>query len=275
MRLQRCRLTDTQGFLLLVLLGSTGLADIALSAPGISDPSPYGVPAATALTAQVRQEGGPPPDYLGTDACLLCHALPIAPGQASHASLLTFGELAAVQHHACEVCHGPGSAHTVGGGNQNGILHPLRTTAEVADAICLECHQWEGGDSSGVWDTSPHAGAGLSCVTCHQPHHAVPGLLRPFRGATRGDLMRGDELETVLVIPEPPFAGPESTLLQIPYADLVGASSTLEQFCASCHPGVASTALHQYFPADVAGQLNCATCHDPHHRFPPTTTRPQ
>ncbi len=40
----------------------------------------------------------------------------------------------------CEKCHGPGSAHVTGGGDENLIMNPNHMTAEAATEICGACH---------------------------------------------------------------------------------------------------------------------------------------
>ena len=40
----------------------------------------------------------------------------------------------------CEMCHGPGSAHVLAGGDPGKILNPARLSAEKANEVCGRCH---------------------------------------------------------------------------------------------------------------------------------------
>ncbi len=40
----------------------------------------------------------------------------------------------------CESCHGPGSAHILGGGDPSKIVHPEELSTDEANAICGQCH---------------------------------------------------------------------------------------------------------------------------------------
>jgi DmsE family decaheme c-type cytochrome len=66
----------------------------------------------------------------------------------------------------CENCHGAGSQHVDGGGDVTKIFDPAKATPKEAAANCLGCH-------AGVhpnFERSPHAKAGVSCISCHDIH---------------------------------------------------------------------------------------------------------
>jgi DmsE family decaheme c-type cytochrome len=106
--------------------------------------------------------------YVGNDTCALCHA-PEATGMANnpHSKL-------ALQHggtgSTCESCHGPGKAHVDGGGDITKIVHFDKLTPKQIETTCLGCHA----DTHPNFLRSPHAKAGVSCLSCHSVHKSAP-----------------------------------------------------------------------------------------------------
>ncbi|MBI3092442.1 MAG: cytochrome c3 family protein [Candidatus Tectomicrobia bacterium] len=76
----------------------------------------------------------------------------------------------------CENCHGAGSRHAASG-------DPTAITKDSSATLCGRCHTRGAADSipasggfirhqeqNNEFQASPHANAGLQCVTCHDPH---------------------------------------------------------------------------------------------------------
>lgn len=79
-------------------------------------------------------DGGKQADY----KCVGCHVTGF--GQVGGSSLGFTRNLQDVQ---CETCHGPGSAHVVGEGNEE----PLAIKRDTPETVCLGCHTEEHSDT--------------------------------------------------------------------------------------------------------------------------------
>lgn len=102
--------------------------------------------------------------YVGQETCATCHEDVVKKfGTNPHSRL-------ALEHAGkgvtCESCHGPGKAHVEGGGDVTKIRHFDALNPQQISQTCLGCH-------NGVhpnYQRSPHAKAGLSCLSCHNVH---------------------------------------------------------------------------------------------------------
>ncbi|HUX44815.1 MAG TPA: DmsE family decaheme c-type cytochrome [Terracidiphilus sp.] len=132
------------------MLGAVLFCSTALAAPANGEKS-AGTNAASA-------------DFVGSETCATCHT-DQAKGFANnpHTKIaLEHGKAGA----SCESCHGPGKAHVDGGGDPSKIFNPAKATAKQVDAKCLSCHA----GTHPNFLRSPHAKAGVSCISCHSVH---------------------------------------------------------------------------------------------------------
>jgi DmsE family decaheme c-type cytochrome len=109
-----------------------------------------------------------PADFVGNDACALCHA-PEATGMANNAHsklALKHGGTGAT----CESCHGAGKAHVDSGGDITKIGRLNKMSPKEVDATCLGCHA----GAHPNFLRSPHAKANVSCLGCHSVHKSEP-----------------------------------------------------------------------------------------------------
>lgn len=101
---------------------------------------------------------------VGAETCATCHA-DEAKGFADnpHSRIeLMHGKLGVT----CESCHGPGKAHVDAGGDPSKILNLSKASAKEVDEKCLSCHA----GTHPNFLRSPHAKAGVSCLSCHSIH---------------------------------------------------------------------------------------------------------
>ncbi len=144
----------------MLMLGAGLMCVPALAAPGAK-------PAKAQATAQIKDTN--PADYVGSDTCATCHA-DVASKFANnpHTKIaLEHGKTGAT----CESCHGAGKAHVDGGGDITKIFDPAKATPREVDANCLSCHA----GTHPNFLRSPHAKAGVSCISCHDVHSSQGG----------------------------------------------------------------------------------------------------
>jgi DmsE family decaheme c-type cytochrome len=118
--------------------------------------------AAKAATAQTKDTNQA--DFVGAAVCATCHESEAKGfGSNPHSKLaLEHGKTGVT----CEACHGAGKAHVDGGGDITKIFDPAKATARQVDETCLGCHA----GAHPNFERSPHAKAGVSCVSCHSVH---------------------------------------------------------------------------------------------------------
>lgn len=125
--------------------------------------------------AQDKLQAGSPPDasavgsaaagYVGEQTCAMCHSAEADEFSTNPHAKLVFEH--GGKGVTCESCHGPGKAHVDSGGTTE-VFDFTKALGTAVDAKCLSCH-------AGVhpnFERSPHARAGLSCLSCHSVHHA-------------------------------------------------------------------------------------------------------
>jgi predicted CXXCH cytochrome family protein len=204
--------------------------------------------------------GGPPGEYTGVEKCRSCHKAETVEFLKTTHSKLTFPGKDYIQ--GCEVCHGPGKAHSdaveAAHGDDAKIAlslteHPIfafrGTPSENADR-CLSCHI--SSRQQEFFSHSEHAAHGLSCNQCHATH-----LVDEIKDQSKGELTY-----------------PQAYLFQVPkLADQVRwlHNSLLKEpepaLCFSCHGTIqAQFALpvHHRVPE---GLMKCTDCHSPHGTF--------
>lgn len=141
------------------------------------------------LTARVEPRPADPREYLGRaldaeslTSCLECHMT------SEHAARDATAPEAADRGIGCERCHGPGGNHLRAvalGFPDPAIARPRLADAAGITTLCAHCH---GGDDTSIRPEDPRfvrfqsrtlvlspcytrSAGGLSCVTCHDPHH--------------------------------------------------------------------------------------------------------
>jgi DmsE family decaheme c-type cytochrome len=131
---------------------------------GILCATAFGAPASGAKQAGAPAKDAAASDFVGSDTCGTCHA-EVAKGFASNPHT-KIAEMHGKSGITCEGCHGAGRAHVEGGGDKAKIFNPAKASPKDVDAKCLGCHA----GTHPNFDRSPHAKAGVSCISCHSVH---------------------------------------------------------------------------------------------------------
>jgi DmsE family decaheme c-type cytochrome len=219
---------------------------------------------ATAQTLQHSSSGTVqnPDDYVGNDTCATCHQ-DVTDGLANnpHSKLaLKHGGTGAT----CESCHGAGKAHVDGGGDVTKIVRFDKLTPKQIDETCLGCHA----NTHPNFLRSPHAKAGVSCLSCHSIHKSVPQT-------------------TLLVATQPKLCYQCHTDIKPSFAMLfhhpvnegvvkcsdchnvhgtfennnLRATADQDAICTKCHTDVRGPFVFEHAPVKGEG---CMSCHTPH-----------
>jgi len=195
--------------------------------------------------------------FIGTDACIPCHADVYRQFQASaHARLRP--QTSAAPSRGCETCHGQGSRHAQTKGAPGTIIAFARLTPEQRSGICLHCHSR---DPGAAWRNSRHAMSGIACTQCHHPHPGKVALpedpelcfschqekkaqhLLPSRHPVAEKKMRCARCHNV--------HGAEHACLN---------QTQVNEVCLSCHAQYQGPFVYEHAPVVE----DCSICHEPH-----------
>jgi DmsE family decaheme c-type cytochrome len=231
----------------MLMAGACMVCATAMAAPAPSQPSSPQIPGAT---------------FVGQQTCTQCHG-DVVQGFAEnpHTKMV---DLHGDNGITCENCHGPGSLHAAGGGDVSKIFDPAKAKPQQINETCLRCHATVHPD----FLRSPHAKAGLSCISCHMVHGAP--VKQDLLKAQQPQLC--DQCHTdVKASFNMPFHHPvpEGAVKCTDCHDVHGTflpnnlRNTADQnmVCAKCHTDVRGPFVFEHMPVKAQG---CLGCHTPH-----------
>ncbi len=224
---------------LMLLLGAGIICATALAASG---------PENKAASASTKAAAPASSNYVGADVCAACHQETVN-GFANNPHqrmVLMHGDNGVT----CENCHGPGQAHVESGGTTK-MFQFASAPAKDVDAKCLGCHA----GAHPNFLRSPHAEAGVSCVSCHSIHGGNTQL--PGQEAAK-------KFPAFLATPDAtPTGSGKEMLLKAPQPTL----------CFQCHADVRPNFDMPFHHPVNEGVVQCSDCHDVHGTFGPNNLK--
>jgi len=240
--------------------------------PALTLAQPQAKPASAGQTAPVAQEkkapatpAAEPSTYAGAEACKTCHAEIYTGWEKSPHWKQTYKE-GGIAKHGCEDCHGPASSHVADPSDTSKLFLFDKASTKEINQRCLTCHA--GGTQHMNAINSEHTKNGVSCVSCHSPHHAKesefllvkaqPELCytchlqqkaqfdMPFHHRVNEGLIQCSDCHNVHGT-----VGPKQ----------VRTSSTQDAVCFKCHIDKQGPFVFEHAPIKVDG---CQSCHLTH-----------
>ena len=198
-----------------------------------------------------------PDNYVGQEVCMGCHSDEADQLKKTPMAVLLTDKFP-LEQRGCEACHGPGKAHveavTNGDPNFATLIYSFaRHTPRDNATRCLSCHQEkrllggkEADERQGLFKHSRHLGAGVSCISCHDPH------LLPAKEVAKP----GQAIEAYFSRPKlaPEKEWLNNRLLRQPEPNL----------CYTCHQDTQAEFQLPVRHRVNEGLVKCSDCHNPH-----------
>ena len=204
--------------------------------------------------------------YMGSDVCKTCHEEPYNSWEKSPHWKTTLDTKVGPAHQGCESCHGPGSEHVAGGGDVTKIFTFKNATVKDINSRCMTCHA--GGTQHMNALNSVHTENGVSCISCHSPHHAQTKEFLLTKA--QPDLCYGCHLNKKAEFEMPFHHRVNEGLVQCSDCHnihgtegpkQVRMASSQDEVCFTCHNDKQGPFVYEHAPVKVEG---CESCHTVH-----------
>ena len=200
-------------------------------------------------------------EYMGSEACAVCHQDKIETMQASPHGQASDSR-SPFSLHGCETCHGPGELHFKTEGNcAISMTGRYGESVEQRNEICLACHK---GGARTHWFSSIHEAEDLACVSCHSIHKRNDVIHRNSQIEVCFTCHKDIRAQTLSTSSHPIQ---ENKVICSDCHNSHGSTgpSSLKQFtinenCYSCHAEKRGPFLWEHYPASE----DCTLCHRVH-----------
>jgi DmsE family decaheme c-type cytochrome len=247
------RLIDLQRILptILVLLGVSPAQSI--------------VSAGTSSRAAPTNEK-PALSYVGSDTCKTCHEDIYNGWEKSPHWKTTLNTFGGPSKQGCEGCHGPGRAHVDGGGDVSKLFTFKNASTKTITDRCLSCHADGAQHMNAI--NSLHTKNGVSCISCHSPHHAETREFLLLK--SQPELCYSCHLQQRAQFEMPFHHRVDEGLIGCTdchnvhgtvLPKQVRRASTQDAVCFGCHSDKQGPFVFEHQPVKIEG---CASCHIPH-----------
>lgn len=201
--------------------------------------------------------------YAGPGACKTCHEEIYNGWEKSPHWKTTLDAKGGPSHQGCEGCHGGAASHVADPSDTSKLFLFKKASAKEVTQRCLTCHA--GGTQHMNALNSIHTRNGVSCTSCHSPHHArskefllvkaQPELCytchlakkaefaMPFHHRVNEGLIQCSDCHNVHGTD-----GPKQ----------VRASASQDQVCFTCHTDKQGPFVYEHAPVKTDG---CGSCH--------------
>ncbi len=228
----------------------------------------YALALAVAATC-IAQE----PQLVGTEVCQACHPAQ-ADGFNRNPHFEPIDEDKQPSSQSCESCHGPGSAHVLGGGDLSAIIRFTELAPNQVLDRCLACHADDLGKIS--IRRSAHSTGEVSCISCHSIHSSTE--ISPLLAGPEKDVCYTCHLEVRARFDLPykhrvnegaikcsdchnPHGAPTSTWATASSRGMVRHAFGNDIACTGCHTDKRGPFVFEHAPVRAEG---CMACHNPH-----------
>lgn len=248
-----------------LLLGTAAVATLFLASPSFAFAQPHPQQAASSQSsaAPAQQTSAP---ASGPEACKTCHEQEYDAWEKSPHWKTTLDTKGGHEKQGCEGCHGSATEHLADPSDTSKLFLFEKASAKDVTSRCLTCHA--GGAQHMNALNSVHTENGVSCISCHSPHHAAskeflliksqPELCygchlakkaefnMPFHHRVNEGLIQCSDCHNVHGT-----AGPKQ----------VRASASQDAVCFKCHTDKQGPFVYEHPPMKVDGCTSCHTVH--------------
>lgn len=215
----------------------------------------------TDATAQAKVS-----NYAGSEACKACHADEYNAWKKSPHWKTTLNKKGGPSIQGCEACHSAAASHVADPTDTSKLFLFTKASAKDINAHCLECHASSTEHMQAI--NSLHAKNGVSCTSCHSPHHATTPQFLLVKA--QPELCYSCHLKERAQFAMPFHHRVNEGLVQCtdchnPHgsqlAHQLRTSAALDAVCFKCHADKQGPFMFEHEPVKVEG---CTSCHIPH-----------